>query len=105
MPDLSSDWTWSAGKAAVKARTLQVDADGYEWHRCEARIAAHCTGYHQHTHHRTPRRCGDHSPTNLLGVCRPCHEYIHGHPDWSYRHGFMRRWHQVADPEVLDIIG
>lgn len=57
---------------------------------CEAGIVGVCRRRNEHAHHRQMR--SQRGPTvdeNLAGVCRPCHDFIHAHPNWSYRHGLL----------------
>ncbi|MGE0796207.1 MAG: HNH endonuclease [Acidimicrobiia bacterium] len=58
--------------------------------RCEVRIRGVCTGRAVHLHHVQRRDGGDHSPSNLLHVCRRCHDHVHAHPAWAREHGFIR---------------
>lgn len=48
--------------------------------RCEAPLAADCTGTATDVHHRKRRRDGGHAITNLLDLCRPCHSAAHRSP-------------------------
>lgn len=57
---------------------------------CGARCAPGCTDRNDHAHHRLMRSQG--GPTtdvNLLNVCRPCHTWIHDHPQESYALGLL----------------
>jgi hypothetical protein len=58
---------------------------------CEVRVEGVCTGWGTHRHHRLLRRHGDHTLANLLHVCTPCHDWVHGHPKASYAKGWLRR--------------
>lgn len=69
--------------------------------RCEAGIAGVCTGRASQHHHRKLRRFGDHSAANDLHSCLDCHDYIHGHPAWSRRHGLLLR--EYDDPEKVPV--
>jgi hypothetical protein len=59
--------------------------------RCEA-STPDCTGWALHAHHILRRsQGGQHTEENMLACCRPCHEFLHHYPSWSYRHGLLRR--------------
>ena len=63
---------------------------------CEAATDA-CTGRAAHIHHIAGRGGPrPHRLENLLHVCRPCHDYIHAHPDESYLNGWMRKRNGVT---------
>lgn len=56
---------------------------------CEVRTEV-CTEEAQHTHHRKLRSAGgSHDPSNLLGVCHACHDFLHANPELSYEHGWL----------------
>ena len=60
--------------------------------KCEARLSEACTGRGQQLHHRLRRSAGGgHTVDNILHVCRPCHDAIHGSPAVSYQLGFLIR--------------
>jgi len=69
--------------------------------RCEAGFDR-CGGRAAEMHHRKLRRFGDHSPINLLHLCRHCHNEIHRHVAWSYDHGFLVR--QSDDPAFIPVL-
>lgn len=46
----------------------------------------------EHIHHRLRRsQGGKNELDNLLGLCRPCHDWIHRYPGQSYEMGYMLR--------------
>lgn len=60
--------------------------------KCEAGVTKDCRGHGGHLHHKLMRsQGGKHVQENLIDVCRPCHEYIHSHPNWSYEQGYLVR--------------
>lgn len=61
--------------------------------RCEARIHHDgCTGRCEQVHHLAGRGGPDpHRLDNLLGVCGPCHHFIHVEPAAAMRAGLMVR--------------
>lgn len=61
--------------------------------RCEARIHHDgCTGRCEQVHHLAGRGGPDpHRLENLLGVCGPCHHFIHVEPAAAMRAGLMVR--------------
>jgi 5-methylcytosine-specific restriction endonuclease McrA len=66
--------------------------------RCEALVAPACTGRCEHVHHVAGRGGSDpHRLENLLGVCVPCHDRIHGNPAEAMRLGFLRSRHTRRD--------
>lgn len=75
--------TWDTAKRIVAAR------DG---------SCVRCLGELQVVHHRRVRGAGGTSdPTievglaNLIGLCSPCHDWIHAHPRSSYLTGYLVR--------------
>ncbi len=36
---------------------------------------------------------------NLVSLCRPCHDFVHGNPGWAYEHGWLV--HSWDDPAVI----
>lgn len=64
----------------VKRRSLEF---------CEA-ITDDCTYKAEEIHHIKLRRFGDHTPKNLLHVCKACHIYIHNNPSKSYERGWLK---------------
>jgi hypothetical protein len=59
---------------------------------CEAMVDDRCLRTMTDVHHRAGRGGDDpHRLSNLLGCCRPCHDWIHAHPEASYAAGFMVR--------------
>lgn len=74
-------------KAEVRARSRG---------RCEIEHPD-CSGYAAHYHHRQLRsQGGPHTAENLIHLCATMHRRIHGHPEASYRLGWLVR--QGADP-------
>lgn len=67
--------------------------------RCEFGIRAVCTKRAEHVHHRQRRRSGNHTAANLADVCRPCHDYAHGHPTVAYIEGWLVR--SEDDPALI----
>lgn len=56
---------------------------------CEAMVPfAGCTMQTHHLHHR--KISGrEHRVENLLALCHRCHDWVHGHPEESYRLGLL----------------
>jgi hypothetical protein len=84
---------WDKAKRAAAAR------DGGKCLRCL------CDA--DDVHHRQVRGMGGskrasvHGLANLVCLCRPCHDYIHGHPEESYALGFLvRSGYNPADVPV-----
>lgn len=71
-----------------KAREALAEQAAY---RCQARTP-NCNGQLEQVHHRKGRD-GEllTNPEYLLGVCYPCHSYIHANPSESYERGWMIR--------------
>ena len=40
-------------------------------------------------------------PELFQGLCRPCHNWKHANPDWSYRHGWSAHEWQLTDIEGI----
>jgi 5-methylcytosine-specific restriction endonuclease McrA len=60
--------------------------------KCEAAVNANCATTGHFLHHILPRSAGGkHTVANLLQICTACHEYIHAHPEESYRRGWLKR--------------
>lgn len=77
------DVAYPSSRQAVYER-----ADGM----CEARYAGDCAGGGHQVHHLAGRVGKDpHRLSNLLLVCRACHEMIHAWPEEAYRLGLMVR--------------
>lgn len=58
--------------------------------RCEAGVAPDCTGRGEHFHHRQLRSAGGgNTVENLADLCHLCHGWVHAHPDWARRHGWI----------------
>lgn len=80
--------TVSGGAGYRKAREAVRDAAGGV---CEARCDG-CTGSGHHAHHiRRRSQGGQDTVTNLLWVCRSCHDWIHANPAASYELGYLHR--------------
>lgn len=67
---------------------------------CEARLA-NCRGRGFEMHHRQLRRWGDHTETNALHVCTPCHTDIHQMGDRAYELGLLV--HGWDDPATIPV--
>lgn len=54
-------------------------------YRCEG-----CGGHSHHLHHRKLRsQGGGHEVSNILGLCRPCHDWAHQHPALARERGWI----------------
>ena len=60
--------------------------------RCEARFLLICTGRSTACHEKLTRARGGSitDETNVMCVCRACHDAIHDNPAESERRGFLR---------------
>ena len=66
---------------------------------CEAGATQDCTGRCEQVHHRAGRHISDpHQLGNLLGVCEPCHRWVHGHPEEARNRGWSLSRH--SDPNA-----
>jgi hypothetical protein len=74
----------------MKHRTPQAEVRWRSNGRCEAHACTDCTGLMVHSHHVMRRGPGPDTADNLLAVCIPCHQHIHGNPAESRRRGFIR---------------
>lgn len=71
--------------------------------RCEAG-APGCLKVGQHLHHRRFRSAGeDHSPANLLHVCRVCHEWIHANKRRAKRLGWAISSFSDISPALIPV--
>lgn len=61
----------------------EIKLGRYMWNWCEGSAIA--------LHHIERRRTGNHTPDNLLHVCKACHLHIHLNPAWAYDNGYMKR--------------
>lgn len=52
-----------------------------------------CTRALAHYHHRQPRRRGNGTEANCLGLCRHHHEWVHAHPAESRENGWIVSGH------------
>ena len=75
------------GRRVRRERTAMAKAyqtvDERALGQCEARVDSVCIGRGSDHHHIGPRSTHPHlrtDPTNLLLVCRPCHDWIGDHP-------------------------
>ena len=51
-----------------------------------------CSGRPSVRHHvRRRSQGGGDQESNTLDLCVSCHEFIHAHPEFSYRVGFLKR--------------
>ena len=67
--------------------------------RCEVIATTDCTLRAEQVHHIAGRGGPDpHRLDNLLGVCAPCHAYIHAHPEEARTRGWMVSRHTKATP-------
>jgi hypothetical protein len=57
--------------------------------QCEAQVRDTCTGDTPDWHHRQRRGIGRHGPENGLAACRPCHAWIHAHPELARTWGWI----------------
>jgi predicted restriction endonuclease len=59
--------------------------------RCEARIPSVCTGRAMDAHHVKMRsRGGKHDASNLLHLCRRCHQWIDDNPRSATQMGLLK---------------
>lgn len=59
---------------------------------CEIRLGGICEGRGVQAHHRLRRsQGGPDVPENLAWTCAACHAFVHAHPEWSYRAGWLLR--------------
>lgn len=89
----------SRPKATPKARRRRTAEQEYARARnrvlkrakgCEARFSVECQGRAYLTHHVVPRgRGGTNDDSNLLGLCRPCHDLIHAQPEQARGRGLL----------------
>ena len=66
---------------------------------CEVGVEKICTWSKDAIHHRNARGMGGRGSdaayasinvaSNGLAICNNCHQYVHAHPNWSKRHGFI----------------
>jgi 5-methylcytosine-specific restriction endonuclease McrA len=88
-------------RMAVYARSRQEVADRCGG-RCEARIEGVCTGWLEHVHHRRLRsQGGSDDPSNLVGICRKCHDHAHRNPKLAGELGLID--FTVAEPLSLAV--
>ena len=83
--------------------------------RCEAMVFPVCTGGAEQLHHRQYRsRGGEHTVTNLVFICKACHDCVHAHPRESAEIGLSVHSgqepgdvpvHYRGRPAVLDDAG
>jgi hypothetical protein len=79
------------GRAQVMHRALN---------HCELEVYDVCDPTaHLDWHHRQSRRTGIHGPHNGLAACRPCHAWVHAHPEQARRHGWLVPTH--TDPATV----
>lgn len=57
--------------------------------RCEVGVVINCDTSHVEWHHRQRRGRQDHRPSNGLAACRPCHAWIHAHPQEAVAKGWI----------------
>jgi 5-methylcytosine-specific restriction protein A len=61
--------------------------------RCEARRPLVCRLHSTEPHHILMKsQGGKDEDSNLMAVCRPCHDWIHAHPEISYSKKWLRHW-------------
>jgi 5-methylcytosine-specific restriction protein A len=65
-----------------------------------------CLGAANDVHHRKLRGMGGskllNTPSNLISLCRKCHNWTHAHPADSYNAGYLV--HSWDNPETIFII-
>ena len=60
--------------------------------RCEAMAGMWCTGRCENVHHKAGRLGEDpHALDGLVGICGPCHRWVHDNPGEAYELGLMAR--------------
>ena len=70
-----------------KAKKVVKERSG---ERCDARVPSVCTGRATDAHHVKMRsRGGKHDPSNLLDVCRRCHDWIDDNPRTATQMGLL----------------
>lgn len=86
--------TWSNLKGEKPKRSkgrARPDEPLASW--CEVGYPRICAGRATDRHHILPRSAGGTDEAdNTVDCCNPCHiDGIHGHPEWAYKVGFLRR--------------
>ena len=73
------------------------------WYR-ENGVCLLCGGGLHQVHHRQGRGGDDpHRLSNVIGLCRSCHDHAHAHPSESYGYGVMIPRLGVRTPEEAAI--
>jgi 5-methylcytosine-specific restriction endonuclease McrA len=87
-----SDKKRKADEVYAENRKFVLERENYI---CEAKIFGHCIGRASETNHIKKRSHGnDHSVSNLMAVCRPCHHVIETNPEFAMQRGFAVSGHQ-----------
>ena len=85
----AKDLAYKAARKAIKPQ-LKAEYEAYlrspEWQRLRTAVFERCGGIcevckaaaAEQAHHLTYERLGHEELADLLGVCKPCHELIHG---------------------------
>jgi 5-methylcytosine-specific restriction protein A len=86
-------WTMDVAVPVVRSRSGQL---------CER-----CGGVGEQFHHRAPRGMGGsrsakiNAPSNLLHLCRVCHEWVESNRDAAKRDGLLVRMDEVAEEHAV----
>lgn len=85
MTEVRTFFKASQGRSKRRAviRYAQARAEVFERSQghCEAVVEGVCVGRGDQAHHvRRRSQGGDDDAGNLLWICRPCHDWVHGHP-------------------------
>lgn len=101
---------FTAHKPATTAKSLAATHRAVierDYSTCIAKIAPHCTGEHQQTHHRRPRGMGGSSQpdtnqsANLICLCSPCHNWIESNRKQALENGWLVTQAQIPSEELV----